>query len=108
MNNALTYFGGFLVVVFAALFAVPALIDWNGYRGVFEEEASKVLGRDVRVNGGVNLRLMSDLKRFALRTPQAKPVNLLSAPKALRCGSQSRRCCAVCLKPTKSNSTNHS
>lgn len=58
MNNALMYLGGFFVVVFAALFAVPAAIDWNGYRGVFEEEASKVLGRDVRVGGKVNLRLL--------------------------------------------------
>lgn len=58
MNNALAYLGGFLAVVLAALFAVPAMIDWNGYRGVFEEEASKALGRDVRVGGGVNLRLL--------------------------------------------------
>ncbi len=58
MNNALLYFGGLLVVTLAALFAVPHFIDWNGYRGVFEEEASKVLGRDVRVGGAVNVRLL--------------------------------------------------
>ncbi|MFN0217987.1 MAG: AsmA family protein [Hyphomicrobium sp.] len=58
MNHALAYLGGFLALVFAALFAAPAMIDWNGYRGIFEEEASKVLGRDVRVGGGVNLRLL--------------------------------------------------
>ena len=58
MNNALVYMGGLLVVILAALFAVPYFIDWNGYRGVFEEEASKVLGRDVRVGGAVNLRLL--------------------------------------------------
>ena len=58
LNNALLYLGGFLAVVLAALFAVPNFIDWNGYRGVFEEEASKVLGRDVRVGGAVNLRLL--------------------------------------------------
>jgi uncharacterized protein involved in outer membrane biogenesis len=58
MNNALLYLGGILVAVFAALFAVPYFVDWNGYRGVFEEEASKVLGRDVRVGGAVNLRFL--------------------------------------------------
>ncbi|MGQ0457069.1 MAG: AsmA family protein [Hyphomicrobium sp.] len=58
MNNALAYLGGFLALVLAALFAAPAMIDWNGYRGVFEEEASKLLGRDVRVGGGVNVRLL--------------------------------------------------
>jgi uncharacterized protein involved in outer membrane biogenesis len=58
MNNGLLFFGGLLVLVLSALFAVPALVDWNGYRGVFEEEASKVLGRDVRVGGAVNLRFL--------------------------------------------------
>lgn len=58
MNNALLYFGGLLVVTLAALFAVPHFVDWNGYRGVFEEEASKVLGRDVRVGGAVNVRFL--------------------------------------------------
>ena len=58
MNNALLYISGFLVVVLAALFAVPHFIDWNSYRGVFEEEASRVLGRDVRIGGAVNLRLL--------------------------------------------------
>ena len=58
MNNGLAYLGGLLIVVLTALFAVPSFIDWNGYRGVFEEEASKVLGRDVRVSGNVNLRLL--------------------------------------------------
>ena len=58
MNNALLYIGGFLVMVLAALFAVPYFVDWNSYRGVFEEEATRILGRDVRVGGDVNLRLL--------------------------------------------------
>lgn len=58
MNNALLFLGGLLVFVLSALFAVPNLVDWNSYRGVFEEEASKVLGREVRVGGSVNLKLL--------------------------------------------------
>lgn len=58
MNNALMYLGGVLVVILGALFAVSAFVDWNGYKGVFEEEASRVLGREVRVAGGVNLRIL--------------------------------------------------
>ena len=58
MNNALLYLGGLLAVTLAALFAVPHFIDWNGYRGVFEEEATKVLGRDVRAGGGVNVQFL--------------------------------------------------
>ena len=58
MNNGLLYLGGLLTVVLAALFGVPYFVDWNGYRGVFEEEASKVLSRDVRVGGAVNVRFL--------------------------------------------------
>ncbi len=58
MNNFLVYLGGFMVAVLAALVGVPYAIDWNGYRGVFEEEATRVLGRDVRVAGNVGLRLL--------------------------------------------------
>jgi len=58
MSNALLWLGGLLVAVLCALFAVPHVVDWNRYRGVFEEEASRMLGREVRVDGGVNLRLL--------------------------------------------------
>ncbi len=58
MNNGLLYLGGLLTVILAALFGVPYFVDWNGYRGAFEEEASKVLSRDVRVGGAVNVRFL--------------------------------------------------
>lgn len=58
MNNVLLWIGGVLVAVLCALFAVPHFVDWTSYRGVFEEEASRVLGREVRVAGTVNLRLL--------------------------------------------------
>jgi uncharacterized protein involved in outer membrane biogenesis len=48
----------FVITVMAALFTVPYFIDWNGYRGVFEEEASRLLAREVRVGGAVNLHLL--------------------------------------------------
>jgi uncharacterized protein involved in outer membrane biogenesis len=58
MSNGLLYIAGLLALALAALFAVPYFVDWNGYRGVFEEEASRVLGREVRVGGDVNVRLL--------------------------------------------------
>ncbi|MBL8566188.1 MAG: AsmA family protein [Hyphomicrobiaceae bacterium] len=58
MNSVVMWIGAVLAAVLAALFAVPMFIDWNGYRGVFEEEASRILGRNVRVGGSVNLRLL--------------------------------------------------
>ena len=58
MNNGLLYIAGLISLALAALFAVPYFIDWNGYRGVFEEEATRILGREVRVGGDVNVRLL--------------------------------------------------
>ncbi|MFA5949817.1 MAG: AsmA family protein [Hyphomicrobium sp.] len=58
MNNALLYLGGLLIAALAALFAVPHFVDWNSYRGLFEEEASRILGREVRVGGAVNVRFL--------------------------------------------------
>ena len=46
MNNVLLVLGAIVAGILAALAAVPMAIDWNGYRGVFEEEASRLLGRD--------------------------------------------------------------
>lgn len=58
MNNALLYLGGILITALAVLFAVPRFVDWNSYRGIFEEEATRILGREVRVGGDVNLRFL--------------------------------------------------
>ena len=58
MSNFFVAIAVFLITVIGALFAIPYFIDWNGYRGVFEEEATRLLGREVRVGGAVNLHLL--------------------------------------------------
>jgi hypothetical protein len=58
MSNFIIAIAVFLITVLGALFAVPYFVDWNGYRGVFEEEATRLLGREVRVGGAVNLHLL--------------------------------------------------
>ncbi|MEO1265181.1 MAG: AsmA family protein, partial [Pseudomonadota bacterium] len=58
MNAFLLTIGALLTAVLVALFAIPPFIDWNTYRGVFEVEASRIIGRDVRVSGDVALRLL--------------------------------------------------
>ena len=58
MNRILLIIGGLLVGILAAAFVAPRFIDWTRYRGTFEEQASRVLGREVRVGGNVNLRLL--------------------------------------------------
>ena len=58
MNNLLIAIAVFVITVVGALFAVPYFVDWNSYRSVFEEEASRVFGREVQVDGDVNLHLL--------------------------------------------------
>jgi uncharacterized protein involved in outer membrane biogenesis len=58
MGNFLIAVAVFLITVIGAVFSIPYFIDWNSYRGVFEEEASLLLGREVRVGGAVNLHLL--------------------------------------------------
>ncbi len=58
MNNFLLFIGAVLVLALGAAFAAPQYVDWDDYRGAFEEEASRVLGRPIRVGGKVDLRLL--------------------------------------------------
>ena len=58
MNSFLLALTAVLIVVLSALFAAPLFIDWNDYRPVFETQASKLLGRDVKVGGKVHLVLL--------------------------------------------------
>jgi hypothetical protein len=55
VNSFLLALTAVLIVVLSALFAAPLFIDWNDYRPVFETQASKLLGRDVKVGGKVHL-----------------------------------------------------
>jgi uncharacterized protein involved in outer membrane biogenesis len=58
VNNLLIAIAVFVITILGALFAVPHFIDWNSYRSVFEEEAKKLIGRDVEVDGDVKLYLL--------------------------------------------------
>jgi len=51
-------FGGLFVLVLCAALVVPYFIDWTGYRGDFEREASAILGRRVTVKGDATARLL--------------------------------------------------
>ena len=44
MNALLAAITSLLIVVFAAAFAAPYVVDWNEYRTVFEAQASKLAG----------------------------------------------------------------
>jgi hypothetical protein len=58
MSNFFVAVAVFLITIIGSLFAIPHFVDWNSYRGLFEDEASRFLGRDVRVGGAVNLHLL--------------------------------------------------
>lgn len=47
-----------LILAFSALFAAPYLVDWNEYRDVLERQASKAIGRKVKVAGKVDMRFL--------------------------------------------------
>jgi hypothetical protein len=58
VNSLLLTLTALLILVLSALFAAPLFIDWNDYRPVFETQAAKLLGRDVKVGGKVHLVLL--------------------------------------------------
>ena len=55
MNSFLLTLTALLILVLGALFAAPLFVDWNDYRPVFEPQATKLLGREVKVGGQVHL-----------------------------------------------------
>lgn len=50
--------GALLLLLVAAVWVVPGLLDWNRYRGSIEALASAGVGRPVRIEGDVTLQLL--------------------------------------------------
>ena len=52
---------GLAIAIILALVAAlvgPLLIDWGGHRSLFEAQASRLIGVDVRVTGAIEARLL--------------------------------------------------
>jgi hypothetical protein len=47
-----------VILLLGGAFAAPYVIDWNNYKDVFQTQASRLIGRKVEVNGGVNLKIL--------------------------------------------------
>ncbi len=58
MNRLLLTFAACVVLALGAMYIAPHYIEWNNYRHVFEDQVSRMLGREVRVEGNVNLKLL--------------------------------------------------
>ena len=55
-----TLLGLAIAVILALVSALiaPLVVDWNRYRGAFEQEASQLTGLTVRVNGAIDARIL--------------------------------------------------
>ena len=52
------FFGSLLVLALLAALIVPPYVDWNQFKGRFEQEAEKALGLPVKVLGQTSARLL--------------------------------------------------
>lgn len=55
MNSFLLTLTALLILVLSALFAAPLFVDWDDYRPAIEAQMTKLVGRDVKVDGEVQL-----------------------------------------------------
>ena len=60
MGRILATFATILILLLAAAFALPAIVDWNSYRSTIEEMASGVLGRKVSIVGNIGIELLPE------------------------------------------------
>lgn len=58
MNRLFLLLGSLLLLALTAALIAPRFIDWGNYTDIIEEQASRILGRDVHVSGAVDLRLL--------------------------------------------------
>ncbi|MDB5591874.1 AsmA family protein [Enterovirga sp.] len=58
MRDLLTAVAGLLILVLAALLAVPPFIDWPAHRGLVEAAIARALGQEVRTAGPLDIRLL--------------------------------------------------
>ncbi len=58
MQNTLLGLAIAIILALVAALVGPLLIDWGGHRSLFETEASRLIGIDVRVTGAIEARLL--------------------------------------------------
>lgn len=56
-----------VILTISAAFAAPFVVDWTAWRGVFEAQASRVLGAPVLIRGRIDAELLP-VPRVVLRT----------------------------------------
>ena len=80
MGRILVIAGGVLVLLLGGLLILPNLIPQEVYRAKIEEEASKVLGRQVKVTGNIGVSIFPRLEARAGASTIANPEGFGDAP----------------------------
>lgn len=75
MRDILTVLALLLVLLLSAALAVPYFIDWDAERGLIEAQLSKLIGEQVKIRGGIDLKLLPtpylQLANVEVRDPAA-------------------------------------
>lgn len=58
MRRVLIGFGVVAVLLLAAVFVVPSLVDWNGYKPRIAEAVREATGRDLVIEGDISLSIL--------------------------------------------------
>ncbi len=77
MNNLVQILLGLVIALLVAVLTVPYFVDWNQYKSQIEAQASNLLGRQLKVAGDVQLRLLPApymrLENITITAPDAAP-----------------------------------
>ncbi len=77
MNNLVQILLGLVIALLVAVLAVPYFVDWNQYKSQIEAQASNLLGRQLKIAGDVQLRLLPApymrLENITINAPDAAP-----------------------------------
>jgi uncharacterized protein involved in outer membrane biogenesis len=74
MKKLLIILAGLIVVIFLALLIVPKLINWNGYKPRIASIVKDSTGRELRIDGDIELSIFHSL------VFSARDVHLANAP----------------------------
>jgi hypothetical protein len=58
VRDILTVLAVILVIILSAALAVPYFVDWNAERSLVETQLSNLLGQQVKIRGGIDLKLL--------------------------------------------------
>lgn len=58
MQNFLLTIASAIILVIAAAFAAPFVVDWTQWRSTFEEQATRMVGVPVKIGGAIDVQLL--------------------------------------------------